>query len=150
MIWDIDIKIRGKIVGHWYQQFHGIPYKSYCVYPTPIQYQSTTTNLIWNAENKHCVVVVYCRLKHCLSELGRWSWWMKMRWRKSYLSSFVAQRDAFKLLRRLRSGSIARPLSTSHLFTFTAILGVIYHKKLQNEISRYVYTAASAAPPQIQ
>ena len=32
MIWDIDIKIRGKIVGHWYQQFHGVPYKSYCVY----------------------------------------------------------------------------------------------------------------------
>ena len=30
--WDIDIKIRGKIVGHWYQKFDGVPLSPYCVY----------------------------------------------------------------------------------------------------------------------
>ena len=29
--WDIDIKIRGKIVGHWYQKFDGVPLSPYCV-----------------------------------------------------------------------------------------------------------------------
>ena len=30
--WDIDIKIKGKIVGHWYQEFHGVPLEINCVY----------------------------------------------------------------------------------------------------------------------
>ena len=30
--WDIDIKIKGKIVGRWYQEFHGVPLEINCVY----------------------------------------------------------------------------------------------------------------------
>ena len=33
--WDSDIKIREKIVGHWYQKFDGVPLSPYCVlWPT--------------------------------------------------------------------------------------------------------------------
>ena len=51
MIWDIDIKIRGKIVGHWYQQFHGVPYKSYCVYvsyKTVMSYPQKVDRIPWS------------------------------------------------------------------------------------------------------
>ena len=30
--WDIDIKIWGKILGHWYKKNHGVPLSPYCVY----------------------------------------------------------------------------------------------------------------------
>ena len=42
--WDIDIKIRGKILGHWYQKFHGVPIRKYCVYSQKSVY---VQNQVW-------------------------------------------------------------------------------------------------------
>ena len=40
--WDIDIKIWGNILGHWYQKFDGVPIKTYWVYLAV-----TTLDTLW-------------------------------------------------------------------------------------------------------
>ena len=55
MIWNIDFKIRGKIVGHWYLKFHGVPYKSYCVY----HYYAFTCAPSWSFEVSYLIFIVH-------------------------------------------------------------------------------------------